>query len=302
MNKKIFYISTIVIIFVSVLFFNVRTITAGCEGSITCCDSVDPVNTCANGSRCSGTWCPDGSACTFRGETDCGGMAIIDCNGSYGSCGASCFPGQTYSGGHCYNTCTPSCPAGYCGDDGCGGTCGCASGQSCNGNTCQDIYSCDQGCDRYESTYDACGAGSCPSTQRRIGITKRYAKNLHTGACDGGYCYNVSDHCANYCECGATTDRNGNLCCAYDKLKTPTGLTATQDSGDNHVKLTWNAVTQDIDGKDVAPNGYSVQISTDGSHWTGTGECDNVTGTSCIDTVTPRTEHRRVTDPPQNTL
>ena len=149
MNKNIFYIFTIVLIFI--LFLTKHTVWAGCEGSITCCDSIDPVNTCADGQPCNG-FCWDGSACTFRGATHCGGKAIIDCIDSHGSCGAACFPGQTYSSGHCYNTCTPSCPAGYCGDDGCGGTCGCPSGQSCNGNTCQDIYSCDQGCNRYEVT------------------------------------------------------------------------------------------------------------------------------------------------------
>jgi len=242
--------------------------------------------------------------------------AALVCSGNFANpfCNGACAEGETCNHNGAYwqcchyvadgggGGCTPSCPAGYCGDDGCGGTCGCPSGQTCNGNSCQDAYACDASCDRTENVYDACGAGSCPSTQRRVGIVKRYEKNLRTGACDGNYCYNVSDICANYCECGATTDKDGNVCCTYDKLKTPTGLTATQDSGDNHVKLTWNAVTQDVNGKNVSPSSYSVQISTDGSNWSGTGECDNITGTSCIDTVTPRTKHRRVTDPPQNTL
>ena len=48
--------------------------------------------------------------------------------------------------------CTPVCPPGTCGDDGCGGTCGCVNGTVCNGGVCEV---CDVSCTSGDSA--ACG-------------------------------------------------------------------------------------------------------------------------------------------------
>lgn len=47
--------------------------------------------------------------------------------------------------GKCGGSCTPTCPPGSCGDDGCGGTCpGCAVGSVCAEGVCQAcLVSCD---------------------------------------------------------------------------------------------------------------------------------------------------------------
>jgi len=203
------------------------------------------------------------------------------------------------SGGGGGGGCTPSCPSGYCGPDGCGGTCSCQSGQTCSDNSCQDILSCDASCDITESTYGTCGAGSCLSTQRRVGIVKRYKKNLHTGSCTNDYCRIVKDVCQNDCACGADIDADGNACCAYSKFSKVSNFLSTQVAGDDEsnsdrtVELSWNAITSP-----KTPDNYEIQIAPYGtSDWgslsdAGSGTCGSGTvgasTTSCTDIVEPQ--------------
>lgn len=56
------------------------------------------------------------------------------------------------SRGKCPGTCTPVCTPGICGDDGCGGTCGCVDGTICVSGTCEP---CDIACTSGDSA--ACG-------------------------------------------------------------------------------------------------------------------------------------------------
>lgn len=50
---------------------------------------------------------------------------------------------QGASRGKCPGACTPVCTPGICGDDGCGGTCGCVDGTICVSGTCEN---CDVAC------------------------------------------------------------------------------------------------------------------------------------------------------------
>jgi hypothetical protein len=56
------------------------------------------------------------------------------------------------SRGKCPKGCTPVCAPGFCGDDGCGGTCGCTDGTICINDTCE---ACDVGCASGDS--EVCG-------------------------------------------------------------------------------------------------------------------------------------------------
>jgi hypothetical protein len=60
------------------------------------------------------------------------------------SCGNSCgtCPAGTYCHGNQCLACVPVCSAGSCGDDGCGGTCKCPSGETCVNNKCVCIPQC----------------------------------------------------------------------------------------------------------------------------------------------------------------
>ena len=72
--------------------------------------------------------------------------------------------------------CVPTSCTGYCGDDGCGGTCSCSLGYSCQGSTC--VLDCVPHCGggtTGESCQDGCG-GLCPCSP---------------GTCDGTTCVEV---------------------------------------------------------------------------------------------------------------
>jgi hypothetical protein len=103
----------------------------GTCGSYVCCAQPGPYE---NGACIDGHceyWCVDGA-------TDCGGTCtdlLYDPN-NCGACGHVCYGVEDCVGGEC-QTCIPDCGpgsthgAGWCGDDGCGGYCGCPAGEYC---------------------------------------------------------------------------------------------------------------------------------------------------------------------------
>lgn len=116
----------------------------GCGG--TCCGCTD-TQTCVNG-QCVSPSKPCPSGCS-PGQTCVNGVCT-------GGCGTACPQGETCVNGACQSNasqcspactsnqtcvqvngkyeckCAPNCPANSCGSDGCGGTCSCPSGQTCN--------------------------------------------------------------------------------------------------------------------------------------------------------------------------
>jgi hypothetical protein len=112
-----------------------------------------------------------GDVCTFLGwdPNNCGACGNV-CGGPNPSC----------YGGAC-SQCTPSCPEGWCGGDGCGGECACPSGMYCEYNYCyadcvfpfilcggvcvdptSDRYNCG-GCGVQCADDEACISGFCVS-------------------------------------------------------------------------------------------------------------------------------------------
>jgi pectate lyase len=61
----------------------------------------------------------------------------------------TCDPATGHMSDYCVcqrpdDTCTPTCPEGFCGSDGCGGLCGCGRGESCQDSACvEDGPDCD---------------------------------------------------------------------------------------------------------------------------------------------------------------
>ncbi|MBI3180377.1 MAG: hypothetical protein HYZ27_11990, partial [Deltaproteobacteria bacterium] len=106
----------------------------------------------------------------------------------------------------CAPACTPSCATGACGvSDGCGGTCGCATGLSCSNNACVCVPSC--GANVCGS--DGCG-GSCGTC--RANETCTGGRCACTPSCAAGSC-GVSDGCGGTCgPCGAGLTCVNNAC------------------------------------------------------------------------------------------
>jgi len=95
--------------------------------------------------------------------------------------------------------CTPTCEAGACGDDGCGGVCPCVDGQ-----TCVDSLCCTPSCDGKACGDDGCGGncGYCPG---------------ETEVCLEGICCvpECSDEiCGNADGCGGTCGCSNGLVCS----------------------------------------------------------------------------------------
>lgn len=117
----------------------------GCGGTCCKCGSgFDCVNgqcvtpgtcspSCGTGEVCSnGTCVPDTSNC--GGQTCTASEKCVN-NQCVPDCSPPCTGNETCVNGTC--KCTPQCAANSCGSDGCGGTCPCGSGQTCNSSgTC----------------------------------------------------------------------------------------------------------------------------------------------------------------------
>ncbi len=132
---------------------------AGSCGSYVCCSDAqtscgsycaeladDPYNCGACGDACEPPGPYEYGACIngrceytcVEGAVDCGGYCTILATDVYncGACGNVCGgPYPSCYQGAC-SQCTPSCPEGWCGGDGCGGVCACPSGMYCESNWC----------------------------------------------------------------------------------------------------------------------------------------------------------------------
>ncbi|MFZ5445421.1 MAG: polysaccharide deacetylase family protein [Myxococcota bacterium] len=124
-----------------------------------------------------------------------------------GSCGAdgcggtcACSEGSVCLANH--TCCAPTCAAGSCGSDGCGGTCGCASGQVCTSGRC-----CAPSCAPGTCGSDGCGgACACPGGAVCVGT------RCCTPVCAPGTC--GSNGCGGTCACPSGTVCLGVTCCA----------------------------------------------------------------------------------------
>ena len=126
---------------------------------------------------------------------DCGGYCTILAADPYncGACGNVCDgPNPSCYQGTCSH-CTPYCPEGWCGGDGCGGACGfCPSGYYCES--------------------DGWCYGDCPSGQS---LCDGQCVDFSTDANNCGACGNVCGGSTPYCSQGACTDcvgAGGTLC------------------------------------------------------------------------------------------
>jgi len=97
----------------------------------TCCGCSDK-ETCVNG-VCVPTDAPKCNPGCTSGQTCVNGT----CQPNSGLCSPACASNQQCVNNVC--VCKPNCPSNSCGSDGCGGTCNCPSGTTCNtsNNTCQ---------------------------------------------------------------------------------------------------------------------------------------------------------------------
>jgi hypothetical protein len=109
------------------------------EGAVRCNGSCtflgwDPDNCGACGHVCGGQtpFCSEGECSDCPGWM-CGGLCVNLLNDpdNCGACGVVCGDDENCAGGVCQSICIPDCPAGWCGDDGCGGRCGCPDGEYC---------------------------------------------------------------------------------------------------------------------------------------------------------------------------
>ena len=139
---------------------NCKGKTCGSDGCGGVCGGVCGSDDYCNNGNCLPCSC-NGPGGNFLCGTD-------QCGRSCGSCGGQekCL-GAWASYNLSYNcvACTPNCPDGYCGSDGCGGYCSCSAGQACSSSddyTSGTCGACTPNCDGKICGDDGCG-GSCGS-------------------------------------------------------------------------------------------------------------------------------------------
>ncbi|MFA5019572.1 MAG: LamG domain-containing protein [Candidatus Pacearchaeota archaeon] len=114
---------------------------------------------------------------------------------------SSVFPVKSYFSG---TTCAPLCPAGYCGSDGCGGICTCASG-TCEDEQCVDVTCVDS--DDGESPHGYYLAGEVDYKHK--GTAYNYedkcinSTNLFEWSCSGNDGTNATYQCPEGCSANA---------------------------------------------------------------------------------------------------
>ena len=157
--------------------------TASCDGK-TCGDDGcgGSCGACDDGFNCEDGTCVDPNAecggITYEGCCNNGvlkycenGLQEVDCVGLGSTCGWNADDGAYFCGSEGADpsgtfpidcaACVPDCSAKFCGDDGCGGSCGeCADGESCNAQfQCEGVI-CTPDCEGKECGADGCG-GQC---------------------------------------------------------------------------------------------------------------------------------------------
>ena len=130
-------------------------------------------------------------------------------------------------------------------------------------------------CEKTETIYGRCGGGSCSSTQRRVGIRKRYKYDPNTKQCLWNqFCYNVSDVCENDCDCGASTDANGRPCATPTPTFTPTPTpTPKKDTVAPNVVSPSCRVQTSVDSNNIRSGSLSFNWS-----WPGDNTCSGCEG------------------------
>jgi hypothetical protein len=149
-----------------------------CPAGAECCDNACCYGECYGEELC----CPTGNMvcdgecgpweCCTDAECESDDCATVVCDSDHlcrytedctlGGVEACCFPGEVcLDNGSC---CSPNCDGSSCGDDGCGGTCGCGDGQYCAGGLCFDT------CDEFDGP-EACPGGCfCGSYNAQVGV------------------------------------------------------------------------------------------------------------------------------------
>lgn len=115
--------------------------------------------------------------------------------------------------------CNIVCPTGVCGDDGCGGTCPCGAGETCNAGVCVPA-GCVPGCANAQCGDDGCGGscGLCPGVQDVCEAGQCVCKP----SCPADACGN--DGCGGTCACAEGQTCDAGQCVAADPcVASPSG-------------------------------------------------------------------------------
>ncbi|MEZ4268070.1 MAG: Ig-like domain-containing protein [Myxococcota bacterium] len=181
-------------------------------------------------------WCVD--ELELAADSSCAPVCSAACgvpDGCGGTCG--CPAGQSCDElTHLCQACSPACD-GTCGiSDGCGGTCTCSGTDQCNQGThlCEP---CAPSCGAACSIPDGCG-GTCQCDALDVCNAATKLCEACAPDCAAGTC-GIDDLCGGTCGCGAgeTCDTDSATCIAPPPA--PTGLAATAGAGG--VTLTWTA-------------------------------------------------------------
>ena len=202
------------------------------------CESLTFEGCCENGAV---WWCEQGEPQVKLCETECGwdeGNARYGC-GFQGD-GPAEYPPT------CPGVCVPECDGTTCGDDGCGGTCGCSDGASCNSGLClpddgtcgdipaqgqcsgADLFSCN-----LDGTLEIGTCGECCAWNRDLGVFDCMTGDACLpceASCEGVSC--GSDGCGGTCgSCGDEFTCSAGACVDPATLnKGSSGCAATTDA------------------------------------------------------------------------
>ncbi len=170
--------------------------TPKCNGTVYCQDD-------GCGGICE---CPVGLVCSESGACIDENVCTLDCSALGWECGQICGNdcGKCQAPGVCNQgtCCLPSCDGTHCGPNGCGGTCACGSGSSCDANTGLCVPG-----DECEGVADPCAGKqcgtvcgvSCGECPQPADTCVDNACVCNPWPCDGTRCI---DGCGGDCACG----------------------------------------------------------------------------------------------------
>ena len=154
--------------------------------------------------------------------------------------------------------CVPQCSSGFCGDDGCGATCACPDGETCEDNRCSPIKGetpcVDNNIECGEFEGIVCGVCLAHETCRKgICICEPVCDDVSCGA----------DQCGGFCDC-----MPGELCTSAGICIDDSDCTETCDDADVHCGFLCGANCGECEENDACVDGDCVCVP----------RCD---GTSC---------------------
>ncbi len=189
---------------------------AATDSPETDCEEICLDRECGSLDGCECGACGDDEVCSAQGicqpaDVDCDAACLdMECGEAEGCACGDCNGELVCKAGVC-SPCEPDCTGAWCGDDGCGGSCGtCDPGTFCNGGQCES--DCDAVCDGKECGNggdSTCDCGECePGFECETGACMACQPDCGLAVCGPDGCGGTCGECAEgaWCNEGACVE------------------------------------------------------------------------------------------------